>query len=637
MASTSSASSEALSLSPDSASQTSSDNADITPVPTRKISHSKRQPKSCDLNLKCEICGDQASGFHYGVHACEGCKGFFRRTIRMKLNYKECSSDCEIKPKTRNKCQFCRYNKCVKLGMSRAAIRFGRISKVEKKKIISKLAKEKVPQLINHNQQDERLMKLTEILVTAFQDKMSVTNAKMNVMWNQRNTENGALSTLNTMDDVFLLHSDVDKSVDISPTPSPVSSSDELVKAVESIPLAGSDYEGSDMQPHFPLSYQEVIESANACSMNESAGFSVANEHVRNSLNTEERTPEQEYDIQIEEILDFLDSMGYVADAKSDVSMEEPEKKINFGKELLKEYENVPVTISNIENILDRIPVMRRVLSIGKITACDIKKHALDNHSSIAASVIFFMREIHVRVQIERGLGQTALEVRQGIEEYYSTKAQSVDSGFKHAHGVRFLKVLFKSVQNRIVKAVGELTEFAKCIPGFTELTLGDQITLLKFGSFEALFVLLSCTIFENGSIVPDLHVYITFNFMEKMGHIRTILSSKWKFAKKLANLELSDEDLALFLSVIILFSDRPGLTNTHRIEELQTNVLYALEAQLKICHPHNPQLFPKLLLKAADLRQLVADHVIATQRLADAHSMNDLFHPLVSELLNDR
>lgn len=630
----SSASSEASPESVESSSQTSSDSADVTSRPTRRKSHCKRLCKSSDLNLKCEICNDQASGFHYGVHACEGCKGFFRRTIRMKLNYKECTSNCEINLKSRNRCQFCRYNKCVKLGMSRDAIRFGRISKVEKKKIISKLAKEKAPSPININhtsqptQQDKRLMKLTEILVTAFCDKMSVTNNKMNTVWKRRNEEDGKLATLNSVDDVFLLVPQLFDTSDLSTVTLPDTGPDALVKAAESTPLQGSDYEGPGMQPHFPNNSQLVMNSGNDYMMTESTCI---------SSNAEERTRQQEYDIQIEEILDFLESMDYVAEPESEILVKEPDKKIQGGKDLLKEYENVPVTLANVEKALDRTPVMRSILNIGKITAQDIVKHALENRRSIAASVVLFIREIHVRFRIERGLGRTASEVRQGLGEYCSTNTPHVDFGGKHALGVSMMKALFKSMQNRVVKAVGELTEFAKCIPGFTELTLGDQITLLKFGSFEALFVLLSCTIFQEGTIIPELHVYVTFNFFEKMGLMGGVVLSKLRFAKKLTNLKLSDDDLALFLSVIILFSDRPGLTSTHRIEELQTNVLYALEAHLKLHHPDNPQLYPKLLLKTADLRQLVADHVLAAQHFVNAHSMNDLFHPLVSELLKDR
>ncbi|KAB7500553.1 Protein ultraspiracle, partial [Armadillidium nasatum] len=35
----------------------------------------------------CRICGDRATGKHYGAYSCDGCKGFFRRSVRKAQNY----------------------------------------------------------------------------------------------------------------------------------------------------------------------------------------------------------------------------------------------------------------------------------------------------------------------------------------------------------------------------------------------------------------------------------------------------------------------------------------------------------------------------------------------------------------------
>ncbi|XP_060787538.1 nuclear receptor subfamily 2 group C member 2 isoform X1 [Neoarius graeffei] len=66
----------------------------------------------------CVVCGDKASGRHYGAVSCEGCKGFFKRSVRKSLTY-SCRSnqDCVVNKHHRNRCQFCRLRKCLEMGM----------------------------------------------------------------------------------------------------------------------------------------------------------------------------------------------------------------------------------------------------------------------------------------------------------------------------------------------------------------------------------------------------------------------------------------------------------------------------------------------------------------------------------------
>nr|AJQ31809.1 retinoid x receptor beta b [Tachysurus fulvidraco] len=70
----------------------------------------------------CSICGDRSSGKHYGVYSCEGCKGFFKRTVRKDLSY-ICrdSKECLVDKRQRNRCRYCRYQKCLAMGMKREA------------------------------------------------------------------------------------------------------------------------------------------------------------------------------------------------------------------------------------------------------------------------------------------------------------------------------------------------------------------------------------------------------------------------------------------------------------------------------------------------------------------------------------
>ncbi|NWY04074.1 N2F1A protein, partial [Nothoprocta ornata] len=71
-------------------------------------------------HIECVVCGDKSSGKHYGQFTCEGCKSFFKRSVRRNLTYTcRANRNCPIDQHHRNQCQYCRLKKCLKVGMRR--------------------------------------------------------------------------------------------------------------------------------------------------------------------------------------------------------------------------------------------------------------------------------------------------------------------------------------------------------------------------------------------------------------------------------------------------------------------------------------------------------------------------------------
>lgn len=76
----------------------------------------------------CPVCGDKVSGYHYGLLTCESCKGFFKRTVQNKKVY-SCvdNRSCLIDKAQRKRCPFCRFQKCLNVGMKLEAVRQDRM------------------------------------------------------------------------------------------------------------------------------------------------------------------------------------------------------------------------------------------------------------------------------------------------------------------------------------------------------------------------------------------------------------------------------------------------------------------------------------------------------------------------------
>uniref|UniRef100_A0A8C1SN06 Peroxisome proliferator-activated receptor delta b n=1 Tax=Cyprinus carpio TaxID=7962 RepID=A0A8C1SN06_CYPCA len=373
-------------------------------------------PSTLGLNVECRICGDKASGFHYGVHACEGCKGFFRRTIRMKLEYERCERACKVQKKSRNKCQYCRFQKCLALGMSHDAIRYGRMPEAEKKKLVAGL-------------------------------------------------------------------------------------------------IAG-----------------EKLQSSSGADLKTLA------KHVNTSY-----------------------------------------------------LRNLNMTKKKARSILT-----------GK-TSCTSP---------------FVIHDMDSLWQAENGLVWNQLNGSPPNKEI----------------GVH----VFYRCQCTTVETVRELTEFAKNIPGFVDLFLNDQVTLLKYGVHEAIFAMLPSLMNKDGLLVANGKGFVTREFLRSLRKpFSEIMEPKFEFAVKFNALELDDSDLALFVAAIILCGDRPGLMNVKQVEQIQDGILQALDQHLQVHHPDSLHLFPKLLQKMADLRQLVTENAQLVQMIKKTESETSL-HPLLQEIYKD-
>ncbi|XP_069484284.1 peroxisome proliferator-activated receptor alpha isoform X2 [Ambystoma mexicanum] len=291
------------------------------------------------LSIECKVCGDKASGYHYGVHACEGCKGFFRRTIRLKLTYGKCDRTCKILKKNRNKCQCCRFQKCLAVGMSHDAIRFGRMPRSEKAKLTAEVLT--CEQELDDSQMID-LKALAKIIYEAYQKNFNMNKVRARAI------------------------------------------------------LTG------------------------------------------------------------------------------------------------KANNNPPFVIHDMETLC-----MAEKTLVAKLVANGIQN-----------------KEAEVRI--------------------------------------------FHCCQCTSVETVTELTEFAKSIPGFVDLDLNDQVTLLKYGVYEAMFAMLASVMNKDGMLVAYGNGFITREFLKSLRKpIGEMMEPKFEFAMKFNALELDDSDIALFVAALICCGDR--------------------------------------------------------------------------------
>ncbi|XP_077169825.1 retinoic acid receptor alpha isoform X2 [Paroedura picta] len=183
-------------------------------------------------------------------------------------------------------------------------------------------------------------------------------------------------------------------------------------------------------------------------------------------------------------------------------------------------------------------------------------------------------------------------------------------------------------------KCIIKTVEFAKQLPGFTTLTIADQITLLKAACLDIL-ILRICTRYTPEQDTMTFSDGLTLNRtqMHNAG-FGPLTDLVFAFANQLLPLEMDDAETGLLSAICLICGDRQDLEQPDRVDKLQEPLLEALKIYVRKRRPSKPHMFPKMLMKITDLRSISAKGAerVITLKMEIPGSMP----PLIQEMLEN-
>lgn len=169
---------------------------------------------------------------------------------------------------------------------------------------------------------------------------------------------------------------------------------------------------------------------------------------------------------------------------------------------------------------------------------------------------------------------------------------------------------LLQDFSKRFSPAIRGVVEFAKRIPGFSLLAQDDQVTLLKAGVFEVLLVRLACMFdSQTASMICLNGQVLKRDSIHNSSNARFLMDSMFDFADRMNALRLSDAEIGLFCSIVVIAADRPGLRNTELIEKMHNKLKSSLQIVVSQNHIGQSHILDELMKKIPDLRTLNTLH----------------------------
>ncbi|KAG5894824.1 hypothetical protein JTB14_033669 [Gonioctena quinquepunctata] len=549
----------------------------------RKSANSIRGKTQIEI-IPCKVCGDKSSGVHYGVITCEGCKGFFRRSQSSVVNY-QCprNKNCVVDRVNRNRCQYCRLQKCLRLGMSRDAVKFGRMSKKQR---------EKVEDEVRFHRAQLRAQSDSAPDSSVFDPPSQSTGDQLHHNYNggyPYTTDIGTYSTpyytsqpVQSNSIAYDISPDyaVDSTTAYDPRPGmdPLTDSGSLMTSMVTTGNTNTNGGGGGGGGS---NNGGAGTKQSALSMTDTRTFKRVSQTSSTTLSGGTMVSVKQ-EGSVEPLLpSYVDSTTFVnspMQQSSGVRQGGGAAAAGQGMQQRSGGDDYPSQISEL-----------------------LSKTISDAHTR---TCLYTLEHIHEMFRKPHDLSRLLFYKNMAHEELWLECAQ------------------------KLTTIIQQIIEFAKMVPGFMKLSQDDQIVLLKAGSFELAIIRMSryldlsqnCVLYGDTMLPQD--AFFTSDTAEMK-----LVTCVFEVSKSIAELKLTETELALYSACVLLSPDRPGLKGLGEIGRLSQAVVRALRLELERNHSlpikGDVTVCDALLTKIPTLREISMLHMDALGKLkrsADKH-----------------
>ncbi|XP_055600673.1 probable nuclear hormone receptor HR3 isoform X8 [Uranotaenia lowii] len=656
--------------------------------------------------IPCKVCGDKSSGVHYGVITCEGCKGFFRRSQSSVVNY-QCprNKQCVVDRVNRNRCQYCRLQKCLKLGMSRDAVKFGRMSKKQR---------EKVEDEVRYHRAQMRAQSDAAPDSSVFDNQTPSSSDQLHHGYNgyAYNNEVGygspyGYSTSVTPQQTMGYDISADY-VDSTTTYEPRST------IIDSDFISGHNKDSSPTN-HRAITLNDIrlarVQQTSAATTtangsgqqqqqlnpNQTAITSLPNPQTtgsnnnnnNNSTNSTIITIKQEQLTSVDNIVgSFVDSTTFLPSPTSQQQQGQQQQQQMVGPNAMVQSAN---TGTNNGPLMGQTVVSGSEVTGNNLRRSDccqqnpvstVGSNVGGGHAGVDPGQPVPVAHPHTHPAAPQSVAPQQPQQQPIVSQntpvsFGGEDDSSCDSHTKWAEGdindvliktlaeahantnhkLDIVHEMFRKPQDvsrilyyknmsqeelwldcaeKLTAMIQQIIEFAKLIPGFMRLSQDDQILLLKTGSFELAIVRMSRlmdlstnAVLYGDIMLPQEMFYTSDSFEMKL------VACIFETAKSIAELKLTETELALYQSLVLLWPERNGVRGNTEIQRLFEMSMSAIRQEIEANHAPlkgDVTVLEILLNKIPTFRELSIMHMEALQKFKQDHPQY-VFPALYKEL----